>query len=155
MNSFGFWQKWLFGFGIYLFVFGIVLSFFGHSTFMNYVFNNQIDPVFWGLTELPETAKKFQAWIYGVLGSVISGWGIFISFIAHYPFKAKEQWAWNCIFVGFIVWFIIDTVLSVYYHVGFNLFINVAFILFVFLPLLFTRKYFIEKKKEGKQIKKS
>ncbi len=142
MGSFNFWQKWLFGFGIYLIFFGFVLSFFGHSAFMDYLFNDQIDPIFWTQMELPENAKKFQAWVYGVLGSVIVGWGILIAFIAHYPFKAKERWAYNCIFIGFIVWFMIDTSLSIYYHVGFNVWVNIIFILFALLPLIFTRKYF-------------
>lgn len=145
MGSFNFWQKWLFSFGIYLIVFGLLLSFFSHSTLMNYLFNNQINPAFWGLTELPEDAKRFQAWIYGVLGATISGWGVFISFIAYYPFKAKEPWAWNCIGTGFIIWFVIDTTISVYYNVGFNVFINVTFLLFMLLPLIFTRKHFIKK----------
>lgn len=144
MGSFNFWQKWLFGFGLYLIVFGAILSFFSHSALINYVFNHHIDPVFWGLDELPENTKKFQAWIYGVLGAVISGWGIFIAFIAHYPFKAKERWAWHCIASVFIVWFVIDTVVSVYYRVGFNVFINITFLLFALLPLIFTRKHFIK-----------
>ncbi len=142
MGSFNFWQKWLFCFGFYLIAFGVILSFFSHSALINYVFNHQIDPVFWGLAELPESAKRFQAWIYGVLGAVISGWGIFIAFIAHYPFKAKERWAWHCIAAVFVVWFVIDTVVSVYYRVGFNVFINITFLLFVLLPLIFTRKHF-------------
>ena len=145
MGSFSFWQKWLFGFGLYLISFGLILSFFSHSPFMNFMFNRQIDPTFWGLAELSENAGKFQTWIYGVLGAVISGWGIFISFIAYYPFKAKEQWAWNCIGTGFIVWFAIDTVISAHFHVGFNVIINIVFLLFVLLPLLFTRKHFIKR----------
>lgn len=145
MGSFSFWQKWLFCFGLYLIAFGLVLSFFSHSTLMNFVFNNQIDPAFWGIAELPENTERFQDWIYGVLGAVISGWGIFISFIAYYPFRAKEPWAWTCIGVGFIVWFVIDTVISAYYHAGFNVLINIIFLLFALLPLLFTRKYFIKR----------
>ena len=149
MDSFSFWQKWLFGFGIYLIVFGLLLSFFSHSNLMNYIFNNQIDPAFWGLEELPENAERFQAWIYGVLGAVISGWGIFISFIAYYPFKAKEKWAWNCIGAGFIVWFLIDTAISLNYNVGFNVIINITFLLFILLPLLFTRKHFIKRNRRN------
>ncbi|NOX87731.1 MAG: hypothetical protein GXO77_01810, partial [Calditrichaeota bacterium] len=80
----------------------------------------------------------------GVLGAVISGWGVFLSFIAYYPFKAKERWAWNCIAAGFIVWFIIDTVISVNYHVGFNVVINIVFLLGVLLPLMFTGKHFFK-----------
>ncbi|NOZ49451.1 MAG: hypothetical protein GXP37_05295 [Chloroflexi bacterium] len=109
------------------------------------MFNRQIDPTFWGLSELSENTGKFQAWVYGVLGAMISGWGIFLAFIAHYPFKAKEQWAWNCIGTGFIVWFVIDTFISAQFHVGFNVIINIVFLLFVLLPLLFTRKHFIKR----------
>ena len=141
MGSFGFWQKWLFSFGLYLIAFGFVLAFFSRSALLDFVFNNQIDPAFWDSAELSENVERFRAWIYGVLGAVITGWGIFVSFIVYYPFNAKEQWAWNCIAAGFVVWFIIDTIISVYYGVGFNVFINIAFFLFVSLPLLFTRKY--------------
>ena len=142
MFSFNFWQKWLFCFGLYLVVFGVALSFFGQSTLMDYIFNKQIDPTFWGANELPESAERFQAWIYGVLGAVISGWGIFISFIAYFPFKAKEKWAWNCICFGFGLWFLIDTTISIHYQVGFNVVINITFLMFILLPLVFTRKYF-------------
>ena len=145
MGSFSFWRKWLFGFGLYLVAFGIMLSFFSHSTLMNYVFNNQIDPTFWGATELPESAKIFQAWVYGVLGAVISGWGVFISYIAYYPFKEKELWAWNCIAVSFAVWFVIDTAISINHNVGFNVLINVVFFLSALLPLLFTRRHFVKR----------
>ena len=141
MGNFNFWQKWLFGFGIYLVFFGLILTFFSQSTLMNYVFNNQIDPTFWG-AELPESAKKFQAWIYGVLGAVICGWGIFLSFIAHYPFKAKESWSWYCIGIGFVVWFVVDTFITIYYQVGFNIIVNITFLIFILLPLIFTKKYF-------------
>ena len=41
-----------------------------------------------------------------------------------------------------VVWFVIDTVISVYYRVGFNVFINITFLLFALLPLISTRKYF-------------
>ncbi len=145
MGSFNFWQKWLLVFGLYLVFFGFLLSFFSDSILMDYLFNNQINPEFWGLNELPEKVIKFQAWIYAVLGSVIVGWGILISFIAYYPFKAKQKWAWNCIAFGFVTWFLIDSVMSVYFQIYFNLFVNLVFLLLVLLPLIFTRKYFVNK----------
>ena len=109
---------------------------------MDIVFNNQIDPEFWGVSALPGNTERFQAWIYGVLGATISGWGIFVTFISHFAFKAKEKWAWNCIFLGFGLWFIADSAMSIYYGIEFNIIINLAFFIPVLLPLLFTRKYF-------------
>lgn len=91
MDKFSFWQKWLLIFGIYLSVFGLVLVFFSKSALIDFIFNNQIDPVFWEKDTLQGNIINFRSWIYGVLGSVIAGWGVFIAFIAHYPFKEKQK----------------------------------------------------------------
>lgn len=145
MSSFGFWQKWLVGFGLYVVAFGLSFAVFGQSRLMDIVFNNQIDPAFWGVAEPTATAREFQAFVYGVLGATMAGWGVFIAFIAHYAFKAKEPWAWNCIATGMIVWFVVDQFVSLRYGVGFNVALNTAFLLFVTLPLVFTRRSFVVK----------
>jgi hypothetical protein len=142
MTSINFWQKWLFFFGIYLSIFGIVLAFFSNTDFMNFIFNHQIDPVFWGDVNLSDTAVDFRSWIYGVLGAVISGWGVIIAYIAHYPFKDKKKWAWNCILFSALVWFIPDTIISIQYEVGFNILFNILLLLFMLLPLFFTYNQF-------------
>lgn len=142
MGSFNFWQKWLLAVGIYLVAFGLVLAFFNQTRLMDLAFNDQIDPVFWGTDGIPENAAHFQAWVYGVLGATVSGWGIFLAFLAHYPFKAREKWAWNCIAFGIGTWFVVDTAISAYYGVTFNVVFNTALLLLVGLPLLFTRKGF-------------
>ncbi|GBE57691.1 hypothetical protein BMS3Abin01_00612 [bacterium BMS3Abin01] len=143
MNQyFNFWQKWLLAVGIYLVAFGLVLAFFNQSRLMDVIFNQQIDPVFWGGNSIPENAADFQAWIYGVLGATVAGWGVFLAFLAHYPFRAREKWAWNCIAIGIGGWFVVDTAISAYYHVTFNVAFNAALLLLVGLPLLFTRKDF-------------
>jgi hypothetical protein len=140
--SFGFWQKWLFGFGLYLVVFGLIMALFGQSSLMNFVFNNQIDSVFWGSRELSAAAAEFQVFVYGVLGATIVGWGVFLAFIAHYPFKAREPWAWNCVAIGVVMWFVVDTLVSIRFGVGFNVMVNIVFLSLALLPLLFTRRNF-------------
>ena len=142
MKNFNFWQKWLFIVGIYLAVFGLVLAFFNQTQLMDSAFNNQINPAFWNDEGIPENTVLFQSWIYGVLGATVSGWGIFIAFLAYYPFKAHEKWAWNCIAVGIATWFIADTAISVFYQVTFNVMFNTVLLLLVGIPLLFTRKDF-------------
>ena len=57
------------------------MAFFSGTVFFE-LFNNQINPVFWGVENVPATTRTFQGWIYGVLGSTLTGWGIFITFIA-------------------------------------------------------------------------
>lgn len=142
MGSFGFWQKWLFGFGLYLAVFGLIMALFSQSRLMDIVFNSQIDPTFWDLPGPSAAASEFQAFVYGVLGATITGWGIFIAFIARYPFKAKEPWAWYCIATGVIVWFLVDTAISLRFGVRFNVMVNTLFVVLALLPLVFTRKHF-------------
>ena len=142
MCNFKFWQKWLFFVGIYLAVSGLVLAFFNQTYVMDFVFNNQINSVFWSANAMPENISPFQSWVYGVLGATVAGWGIFIAFLAYYPFKAREKWAWNCIAAGISIWFISDTSISAFYDVTFNVVFNVVLLIFIGLPLLFTRKFF-------------
>jgi len=120
LNKFNFWQKWLIFVGIYLVVFGLYLTFFSQSSIMDFLFNRNIDPYFWVVTELPENTLRFQGWIYGVLGAVIAGWGTLIAFWASYPFKTRERWAWNGLALATAIWYIADTAISAMYGVIFN-----------------------------------
>ena len=106
------------------------------------LFNRQIDPAFWGAGAVGDGAKEFQKWIYGVWGATIAGWGIFLAFIAHYPFAKKEKWAWNCLVLGLLVWFILDTLISLNYRVYFNAVFNTGLLILAGLPIVFTRKHF-------------
>lgn len=74
----------------------------------------------------------------------MASWGILIAFIAYYPFKLHERWAWNGIAVAVIFWFVVDMACSLYYHASTNAVFNLfTFFLFV-VPLFFTHKYFYE-----------
>ena len=141
MAYFSFWQRWLFVVGILIAVFGILMAFLGGTSLFD-VFNRQIDPVFWSASALEEGARGFQGWIYGVWGATIAGWGIFVAFIAHYPFRNRERWAWNCLVAGILVWFVLDTSLSIFHKVYFNAAFNTALLLLAMLPIILTRKYF-------------
>ncbi len=143
MNRFGFWQRWLFVVSCVLVFFGVLLAFFGQSPLFDVAFNNQINPVFWGTFSLSADIKTFQAWAYGILGATVAGWGIFLAFIVYYPFKRKEKWAWNCIAIGMPLWFVIDTGLSLTYHVYFNAAFNTILLILIALPLVFSRAAFV------------
>jgi hypothetical protein len=120
----------------------MLLALFPQSQLIDFVFNNQIDPVFDLDGDVSDTMRSFQAWIYGVLGSVISGWGILLAFIVRYPFKARQKWAWTCITAGFGLWFVVDTSISAYFGVIFNVLFNVCLLLLIGIPLIGTYKYF-------------
>ncbi len=142
MNRFTFWQKWLLIVSLGITAFGLFMAFFNQTLLFD-LFNRQIDPAFWSSTPLPEGVTSFQSWLYGVWGATIAGWDIFLTFIAHIPFKQREKWAWNCLVVGLGVWFVLDTWISWQYGVSFNVIFNIVVALATGMPLVFTRKAFV------------
>lgn len=145
MTNFSFWQRWLLVVGSMIIVFGTLMALLSGTPLFD-LFNRQIDPAFWATITVDANARIFQQWLYGVWGATIAGWGIFVTFIAHYPFRKKEKWAWNCLGAGILAWFVLDTSLSLYYRVYFNAAFNTALLILAALPLLFARKYFSSSK---------
>jgi hypothetical protein len=141
MTSFSFWQKWLFVVGVIISIFGAMMAFLSGTPVFD-LFNRQIDPAFWGSSALGDSTKRFQEWIYGVWGATTAGWGIFLTFIAHYPFGRRERWSWNCMVAGLAVWFVLDTSLSIYHRVYFNAAFNTVLMILAGLPVAVTRKHF-------------
>lgn len=147
MKQFSLSVMWLKIVSILFAVFGIIIALFNQTTLFQIAFNNQINPVFWTDSKLTAETLFFQRWIYGLLRATCLMVGILIFFIVKNAFERKEKWAWNCLFFGLIAWFIIDTPISVFFHVYFNVALNVILLLTVLLPLFLTRKHFIVKKK--------
>jgi len=140
--SFNFWQKWLVGVGIYHVVFGLVLAFFVQTDFMDRYFNQHFDSIFWPDNKISLGAEQYKNWSSSVLGTVVAGWGTLIAFLAYYPFKSREKWAWSCIAAAVTLWFVVDTACSLYYGVTINAIFNlITFSLFA-APLHITRKHF-------------
>jgi hypothetical protein len=137
-----FCQRWLLALGVIIVVFGVALAFL-YATPLFDIFRTQIDPVFWGAGELTGGTILFQQWIYGVLGATMAGWGVCIAFIAAVPFKRKEKWAWNCLALAVPLWFVVDTFLSWRFGALFNVIFNVLIFFAALVPLLFSRKYFL------------
>jgi hypothetical protein len=124
-----FWQRWLFIFSLIVVLFGLGMATFNRTPLFA-VFDSQVNPIFWGGNPLPSGANEFLGWIYGVLGATMAGWGIFLAFIARYPFQKRERWSWNAFLIGLSLWYVTDTAISLYFGVTFNaIFITAIFIL--------------------------
>ena len=141
MSQFSFWQRWLFVLGVVLAIVGMLAALMCIVTPLGPL-NSLVDPIFWGKQAAPDPAVNFSRWIYGVMLATFAGWGALVAFIAHYPFKNKEKWAWNCLLVGTLVLYLPDTALSLYFGVIFNAVANTIFLAAVALPLIFTRREF-------------
>lgn len=142
MRDFTFWIRWLVVVGWILIVFGLALAVFNQSGFFDVAFNQRIDPVFWPGGAAPEGTQPFQAWAYGVLGATVAGWGVFVLFLARHPLKNRQRWAWTCLLAGFTLWFIVDTTISAYFGVFFNVVFNALLALLIYIPLVATRRAF-------------
>jgi hypothetical protein len=142
MSGFDFWHKWLLTASFLMIIFGFSLILFNQSQIFNLLCNNQINTVFWGKIPIPDETLLFQKWIYGTLGAVIAGWGVFMTFISTHSFRNKERWSWNCFTCGLLLWFAADTAVSLYFHVATNVLLNIIIFILLGLPLLFTKKYF-------------
>ncbi|MFZ1041052.1 MAG: hypothetical protein WCA79_02140 [Anaerolineales bacterium] len=125
--------------GLGIAAFGIRMAFLSGTPLFG-LFNRQIDPAFWSTGSSLESIRPFQQWIYGIWGAIIAGWGVFVTFIVHYPFRNKEKWAWNGLVLGLLVRFVLDTALSIFHKVYFNVAFNTALLILAGLPAVFTRK---------------
>ena len=77
----------------------------------------------------------------------MAGWGIMFFCLLTNAYRDLNIWSWNCIFVSVLLWYIVDTLISVFYKVNFNVLINTALLIIILFPLLTTRKYFLNKLK--------
>ncbi|RKZ65522.1 MAG: hypothetical protein DRQ44_07965 [Gammaproteobacteria bacterium] len=109
---------------------------------MHVLLNQYIDPSFWPDNQISAGTMQYKKWVSGVLGAIVASGGILIAFIAYYPFKLRERWAWNCITVAVMFWFFVDSSCSLYYNVPINAVVNLFTLVLFVLPLFFTRKYF-------------
>lgn len=138
-----FWQRWLVVVSIVILVFGLLMTFTSGTPFFN-IFHRWIDPAFWAGQTPDASARNFQAWVYGVWGTTLAGWGVLLTYIAVIPFKKREKWAWNCMAAGILTWFLLDTGLSLIHGVNFNVAVNCMILILAGLPLVFTRKLFLK-----------
>lgn len=106
--------------------------------------DEQISPAFWNhQDDITPAMHDYQRWLLGVSGAVMTSWGVLLFFILRYPFKHREKWAWNCITIALLTWFVVDESFSLYFEVYFNAIFNLGLLLATGLPLIFTRRFFV------------
>ncbi|MDR1954548.1 MAG: hypothetical protein LBP82_01180 [Candidatus Methanoplasma sp.] len=125
-------------------LFGLFIALFNQTPVFDILFNDQIDPVFFGSAALTPEMMLFRQWTYGVLGATCVFAGILMFFIVDNAYRKKERWAWYCIVLGLTGWFVIDGAVSLYFSVYFNAAFNIVLLTAALVPLIFTKKYFFE-----------
>ncbi|MFK7908678.1 MAG: hypothetical protein AB8B69_26355 [Chitinophagales bacterium] len=142
MNNFNFWQKWLYYTSIFFAFVGIAVALFNNSILFD-LWNHYLK-IWLGIEgELPANLLKFKTFILAPLGGTIAGSYVLMAFIAKYPFRNREKWAWQAATFSLLTWFVVDSSLCFYHGAYFNIvLINLFTLVVQGLPLVFTRKYF-------------
>jgi hypothetical protein len=146
MTAEKFWMGWL---KITMFIIiaaGILLIILGNTSNTDFL-SEQINSVFFSGRIPEESALLMKGWLIGLMGAVMAGWGSTMLYIAYIPFRKGEKWAWRSIFYPVLIWYILDSSVSLYYEATFNVIINTVMFLQIVAPLLFLRNLFFQKLK--------
>jgi hypothetical protein len=138
-----FWWKWFLAASALVMLFGVLMVFF-NNTLLEPIGRDNYNSFFEDepFEALSFDELRFQNWVFGVIGTVTIGWGVILFFVVYHPLKRREQWAWNALAVSIIVWFVLDTGVSLYHGVVLNAIANTGFFILFVIPLIKLKNYF-------------
>ncbi len=140
------WWKWLIVDSGFVIFFGLAMLLFNMSILKplsRVCYNSFFQNAQFNSISAPELF--FQQWLYGVLGAIMIGWGIMLLCIIYFSFRKLEKWSWYSITLSLVIWYLLDTAISVFYRVYINALLNTGFFIILGMPLLFSLKYFKNK----------
>ena len=140
LRGFAFWQRWLLWACIATAVLGLTLVFFDTQLVPGYP--TAVNEALWSTRTMPAKVVTYHRFAHAVLGATLVSWSAVMAFVAHIPFRAREPWAWTCICTSLLLWFPLDTAMSLYFGVWPNALFNVVALVLLGTPLVFTRRAF-------------
>lgn len=147
-KQFRFWFNWLFIVSVLHFFMGFIIAFFPGS-FLFGAHTSALSEAFFG-GMIPEQAEQMRRFFFGIIGGTIAGYFLIQTLIVLFPFRKRERWAWHAIFWAILIWFFIDSLLSISRGAFFNVWmINIPSLLLTLIPLLFTQKFFRPEVQDG------
>ncbi len=138
MNAENFWFGWLKIAAVIASLFGFIMAFF-NDTYIFHIFNSQIDSTFHTLAECSGNIDSFRSWIVSITGAAMAGWGLTILILVIKLQEKREVWIWNALFFPLIIWFSVDTFMSLRHDANFNVIFNLVIGMQYFAPLMFLR----------------
>jgi ABC-type multidrug transport system fused ATPase/permease subunit len=122
-----FWSKVLLAVIVATLVFGLSLVYL--PQIMQPIFNM----IIFNTTESPfdPEAARYITFVFGVLGAVMVGWTIALIFLA----RRGGREAWQAITVSVVVWYVIDTIFSIYSGYAANAVLNTVVLAAFAVPL--------------------
>jgi len=145
-RRFIFWQKWIVFYCIICIVLGLVMTF-GSTGIIFKIYNISVSEAFWGQPYLHAAVSAYHPWIFAVLGSTITGWSVCFLFLALYPFKRRERWAYYCFLTSLLSWVSLDSAFSLYFGINIEVLFNLVSLSGFAIPLIATYRNFFPKPK--------
>lgn len=138
---FRFWYYWLLTASLLNLVAGFLIAFLPDS-FLFDMHTSALANVFFD-GDLPVHAEEMRRFFFGIIGGTIAGYFLLQTLIVLFPFRKGERWAWHAIFWAILLWFVIDSTLSLFHGAFFNVWmINIPSLLLTIVPLIFTYSAF-------------
>ena len=138
---FQFWRKWLMAVIVIMGLFGGMIVIWGPIALPNF-FGAALYSPFMGHGKAPLVLNQFDSWIFGVLGATIVGWTVTMGFIVAIPFARRERWSWWCVLISMLVWYVLDTGISLHHGNFANAAFNSVALGAALLPLVKTWRVF-------------
>lgn len=143
-KNFNFWTNYLKGISLFFAFIGLVWVIVGSFDPFG-IYDSYFAQTFWKTAILPQDAKIATQFLLVPLGATNAGYFILQYFIGKHAFAKRELWAYQAIVRAFLVWFILDSAMCLYYAGYFNILIANIPTLMVMTPIFFTRKYFVKR----------
>lgn len=138
---FNFWRLFLLGVGIVTVLSGLQYAFLSDHAMTNMLTDPILDSLVGTAAVTPEAARV-EIFYLGIVGALTAGLGIQLEFLAMFPFKKREKWAWFAAATSVGVWYLIDTGLAYAAGAAALVTVNTIFAGLVALPLIFTFRDF-------------
>ena len=142
-KKFIFWVQYLKTISLFFAMMGVLWAVVGSFDPFG-IYDSYFANAFWQTNELPKDAQIATRFLLAPFGATSTGYFILQFFIAKYAFAERQLWAYHAILTAFFFWFILDSIMCLYYRAYFNILMANVPSLIAMLPVVFTRRYFVE-----------
>ena len=135
------WHRLILYSSVFFVFFGVAAAVAPHSGLFDF-WIMEIDRTFFA-GEVSSQAKEMRGFLMGPLGGTIAGSYLLQVFIVAVPFKRRGNWAWHAVLWSMLLWFCVDSTISVAHGAYFNVYlVNVMPLILFGIPLAATRSEF-------------
>ena len=86
------------------------------------------------------STSDYVRFVYGVLGATMIGWMVSLLFLIAGPFRERTRFGWCAVSLSVLVWFVIDSSLSIWAGFWENAAFNTGFLFLFAPPIIATRR---------------